>query len=62
LSAEQVQQVVRQVADRFPMASATVAAYDPAYDPQTRMRQSALALLALLAHVARRPPLRAVVD
>jgi arginase len=56
LSAEQVQRVVRQVADRIPVASATLAAYDPAYDSEGRMRQTALALVALLARIARRAP------
>lgn len=57
LSAEQVRMVVRQIADRVPVASATLAAYDPAYDPQGRMRHTALALLALLARLARLAPI-----
>jgi arginase len=56
LSAEQVRQVVRQVADRIPIGSATLAAYDPAYDPHGRMQRTALALLTLLARLARLPP------
>jgi arginase len=56
LSAEEVRQVVRVVTDRIPVASATLAAYDPAYDPQGRMRHTALELLALLARLVRLPP------
>jgi arginase len=49
LSAEQVRQVVSEVAARVPLASATLASYDPAYDPDGRMADTALALTAHLA-------------
>ena len=55
LTAAEVQRVVRQVADRLPIASATLASYDPTYDPAGRMRQTALDLLALLAQLAAVP-------
>ncbi|WP_430790577.1 arginase family protein [Actinoplanes sp. G11-F43] len=55
LSANEVQQVVRQVAIRIPVASATLASYDPAYDPHGRMARTALELLTLLARLAGRP-------
>jgi arginase len=56
LSAEEVHRVVRRVADKIPVVSATLAAYDPAYDPQRRMEATALALLLLLAGLARPAP------
>lgn len=51
LAAEQVHDVVRQVAGRIPIVSAALAAYDPSYDPRGAMRDTALALLTLLASV-----------
>lgn len=39
-----------------PVASATLAAHDPSYDPPGRMRHTALALRALLAREARLAP------
>jgi arginase len=53
LSAEEVHDVVRKIAGRIPVASATLAAYDPAFDPEHRMEQAALDLLTLLADLAR---------
>jgi arginase len=52
MSAGEVQEVVSQVADRIPVASAALASYDPAYDPHGRMAHTALALLGQLARVA----------
>ena len=49
LTANQVQAFVRYVADQLPVASATLASYDPYCDPLGRMRQTALDLLELLA-------------
>jgi arginase len=49
LTANQVQKVVQYVADELPVASATLASYDPDYDPLGRMCQTALDLLELLA-------------
>jgi arginase len=57
LLAAEVQQVVRQTADRLPITSATLASYDPSCDPAARMRQTALDLLENLAHQAGRPML-----
>jgi arginase len=51
LLADDVQRIVRQAADRMPVVSATLAAYDPAYDDTGRMRETALDLLELLAAV-----------
>jgi arginase len=55
LLAAEVQRVVRQAADRLPVVSATLAAYDPGHDEAGRMRETALALLGRLAAVATRP-------
>jgi arginase len=52
LSAAQVQRVVRRIAGRVPVASATFAAYDPAFDPHGRMARTALDLLLLVAELA----------
>jgi arginase len=52
LSAADVQRIARQVAGRVRLASGTLAAYDPAYDPSGRMRDTGLALLEVLAEVA----------
>jgi arginase len=52
LTAGQVQDVVQCVADELPVASATLASYDPSYDPSGRMCQTALDLLGLLADLA----------
>jgi arginase len=51
LSQEEMHQVIREIADRVPVTSATVAAYDPAYDPESRMERTALDLLALVAGI-----------
>jgi arginase len=51
LTAGQVHDVVRQVAGRIPIVSATLASYDPSYDPRGAMRDTALSLLTLLAGV-----------
>ena len=56
LSAEEVHHVVREIAGRIPVASATLAAYDPAFDSEDRMKDTALDLVTLLAGLAR--PLR----
>lgn len=56
LTAHQVRAVVRDVADHLPIGSATLASYDPAYDPASRMQATALDLLALLAGLATSPP------
>jgi arginase len=52
LTASQVQGVVQNVADELPVASATLASYDPSNDPLGRMCQTALDLLELLADLA----------
>lgn len=57
LSADEVLQVVRQVAGRVPIVSATLASYDPAYDPRDRMAHTALELLAELAELTATAPL-----
>jgi arginase len=56
LSAEEVRHVVREIAGRIPLASATLAAYDPAFDPEGRMEETALDLVTLLARLARPGP------
>jgi arginase len=53
LSAEEVHQVLRHVANRVRITSATLAAYDPACDLERRMESTALTVLALLARLAR---------
>lgn len=53
LSAAEVQQVIHQTAGRLPITSATLASYDPTYDPTGRMCQTALKLLQTLAQEAR---------
>jgi arginase len=55
LTAEQVQDIVRQVAGHVPVGSATLASYDPSYDSAGRMRDTALDLLTLLADIATPP-------
>jgi arginase len=52
LSAGEVLDVLRLAAERRPVVSGTLASYDPAYDGDGRMRDTALDLLALLASVA----------
>jgi arginase len=49
MSAEEVGEFIRQIADRTPISSATLAAYDPSYDLERRMERTALDLLLLLA-------------
>lgn len=55
MSAGEVQNVVRQLADRIPVASGTLASYDPAYDPHGRMARTALRLLTLLVGATSSP-------
>jgi arginase len=52
LSAEEVQRTLRQTAERIPVASACLAAYDPAFDPSATLRGAALAMINLFAAVA----------
>jgi len=52
LTAAQVRDAVQQIAGRLPIGSATLASYDPSYDPAGRMRDTALDLLTLLADLA----------
>jgi arginase len=52
LSAEDVQRALRQTAERTPVASACLAAYDPAFDPSATLRGATLAIINLLAAVA----------
>ncbi len=52
LSAEEIHQVVHRVAEKIPICSATLASYDPGYDPHGRMERTALELLLLLARQA----------
>jgi arginase len=47
-----VRQVVRLVAERLPLAAATLAAYDPGCDTEDRMLTAALDLVELLADLA----------
>ena len=49
LSAADVRQVARTVAGRVPIASVTLAAYDPSHDRDDRMRDTALDLLTDLS-------------
>jgi len=48
LTADELRGVVAAAADRLPLASATVASWDPACDVDGRMRRTALDLLGLL--------------
>lgn len=52
LTAQEVHAVIRQLANRLPVVSGTLASYDPAYDPAGRMRDTALNLFVLLAELA----------
>jgi arginase len=52
LSAEDVQRALRQTAERMPVVSACLAAYDPAFDPSAILRGTALAIINLFAAVA----------
>jgi arginase len=52
LAAEEMHRVIREIAGRVPVASATLAAYDPAYDPNGQLERTALDLLKLLAGLA----------
>jgi arginase len=52
LSADDVARIVSQTAAVLPVVSATLASYDPAYDPVGRMRETALNLLLLIASIA----------
>lgn len=52
-SIAQIHQVVTAVADRIPVSSATLASYDPTFDPAGRLRREAIELLAYLARRAR---------
>ncbi|MDP8929078.1 MAG: arginase family protein [Actinomycetota bacterium] len=52
LSADEVQALLRRSIDRLPVVSATLASYDPAFDPVGRMQNAALDLLELLADLA----------
>lgn len=49
LSAGDVARIVAQTADRLPIVSAALASYDPAYDPDTRLQQTAVDLAEQLA-------------
>jgi arginase family enzyme len=49
MSAEEVREFIRRIADRTPISSATLAAYDLSYDRERRMERTALDLLMLLA-------------
>lgn len=49
LLVDDVGEVLRQTAARLPVLSATLASYDPDFDPAGRMRETALDLLELLA-------------
>ncbi|UNX56201.1 arginase family protein [Georgenia sp. TF02-10] len=51
LTANEVHEVIRQLAESVPIASGTLASYDPSYDPAGRMRDIALDLLALIAEL-----------
>lgn len=51
LSAAQVRQTARTIADRLPIASAALASYDPSYDRDDRMRDTALDLLGELGRL-----------
>ncbi len=52
LSAGDVEMIVRRTTERLPLVSATLASYDPTYDPAGRMRETALTLVDLVASVA----------
>ena len=53
MSAEEVHEFVRRLTERMTVSSATLAAYDPSYDPERRMERAALDLLTLLADLLR---------
>jgi arginase len=48
LLAADVLRIARQAAARVPVGSATLASYDPSYDPAGRLRDTALDLLETL--------------
>jgi arginase len=52
LLADDVHAVLRQIAGRMPITSATLSAWDPSYDSDGNMREVALDLLQLLAGLA----------
>jgi arginase len=56
LLADEVHAVLRRVAGRMPITSATLSAWDPTYDSDGRMRGVALDLLHVLADLARPVP------
>jgi arginase len=56
LLADEVHAVLRRVAGRMPITSATLSAWDPGYDGDGRMREVALDLLHILADLARPVP------
>jgi len=53
LLTDEVRRVVELVSARLPIVSATLASYDPGFDVDGAVRETALALLALLAGLAR---------
>jgi hypothetical protein len=52
----EVHAVLRHLAERMPISSATLSAWDPGYDTEGRMRGVALDLLHLVADLARPVP------
>jgi arginase len=55
LLAFEIDQIVRQIADRIPVTSAALASYDPGYDPCRRIRETALDLLTYVAALLQTP-------
>src|SRR5215207_1040668 len=49
LTADEVRRVVREVAARFPIAGASITAYDPEFDPDGKMLETGLELMELIA-------------
>jgi arginase len=54
LLAREVRDIVTLAAERLPIASATLASYDPAFDPRSHLSSTALDLLQHIARLARR--------
>ncbi|MFW3172772.1 arginase family protein [Geodermatophilus sp. CPCC 206100] len=52
LTAEEVHDLLRRTAVHLPVVSATLASYDPSYDPEGRLRGVALDLLEAIAEAA----------
>jgi arginase len=56
LTADEVRQVVREVAARIPIAGAAITAYDPAFDEDGRMLETGLRLMETIAELSASGP------